>query len=849
MRTCWSPDVRCCTWEIRLVAATVAAGSNRRDHAGVSTSPGYRRADAIGLLERSRELSSLHECVQETAELRSGRVVLISGEAGIGKTALLRHFRAALPKRFSVLWGTCDPLFTPRPLGPLLELAADAGGESAPSSMVLRGPTRSRARCSPSCAGTRPACWCSRTSTGPTRPRSTSIRLLVRRIESAATLVALSFRDDCLHRDHPLQLVLGELPGHAVGARIELTGLSREAVHEMAESSALDADGLYVRTAGNPFFVTETLAAASDVIPATVRDAVLARVARLTAAARDLLDAVAVVPQRAEVWLLEAITDGGLGALEECLGSGVLRTEADGVVFRHELARLTVENSLSPDRAVSLHRRALEALSRPELGAPDLARLAHHAEAAGDGPAVLRYAPAAGEHAASLGSPREAQNQYLRALRFADNLSSEQRAPLLQRFADHAYLSDQRSEAADAMTEVIDTYRRASDHLRHGDALLRRAQLRACIGRLTEARVDAEESVRVLELAQPGPELALASSFLAGTMMEVDPEAALVLGERAIVLAEQVGATRALAHALNNVGWMRMARGQEQGRVALERSLTLAQQHGLATDAGRAFINLSGCLGRLSRWGEAIDCIESGIDYCRELGLDAWVKTLLAFRGCAELALGRWDAAAQTAGGILAGPRDQILQPRIDALTVLALVRARRGDPEYRPLLDEALRLAQGTDQLEALSAVALARAEAAWLEGRPEAIVAETTEAVNLAERSQDAACIGALAVWRRRGGIFPSAPWERSSTIDSRSLATGRTRPTHYARAGVYMTQRLRSSIRMRPAPFVRRSTSSRRWARQPRQLSWPVACASWANVGFRAAHAPALGRPRPG
>ena len=238
-------------------------------------------------------------------------------------------------------------------------------------------------------------------------------------------------------------------------------------------------------------------------------------------------------------------------------------------------------------------------------------------------------------------------------------------------------------------------------------------------------------------------------------MMEVDPEAALVLGERAIVLAEEVGATRALAHALNNVGWMRMARGQERGRVALERSLTLAQQHGLATDAGRAFINLSGCLGRLGRWGEAIDCIESGVDYCRALGLDAWVKTLLAFRGCAELALGRWDAAAQTAGAILAGPRDQILQPRIDALTVLALVRARRGDPEYRPLLDEALRLAQGTDQLEALSAVALARAEAAWLEGQPEAIVAETTEAVNLAERAQDAACIGALAVWRRRGGI----------------------------------------------------------------------------------------------
>jgi hypothetical protein len=78
---------------------------------------------------------------------------------------------------------------------------------------------------------------------------------------------------------------------------------------------------------------------------------------------------------------------------------------------------------------------------------------------------------------------------------------------LLERFADQAYLSNQRAEAADAMMEVIGTYRRAGDHLRQGDALLRRARLLGCIGRLPEAREDAEESVRVLEQADPGRSL------------------------------------------------------------------------------------------------------------------------------------------------------------------------------------------------------------------------------------------------------------------------------------------------------------------------------------------------------
>ncbi len=735
-----------------VAGATVARPSNRRDHAGVDTVRGSGLAEGTALLERSGELSRLHECLMETAQLRRGRVVLVSGEAGIGKTALLRQFRAGLAARFSVLWGTCDPLFTPRPLGPLLEPAQEAGGELAmlvekgARPHEVAGALMAELRgCAPSLLVLEDLHWADEATLDV-------VRLLVRRLESEATMVAVSFRDDCLHASHPLQLVLGELPAHRV-VRLELTGLSRAAVRAMAEDSELDPEDLYDRTVGNPFFVTETLAAGSNVLPATVRGAVLARVARLSPAGRQLLDAVAVVPQRAEVWLLETISDGGLGALDECLRSGILRAEADGVVFRHELARLTVENATPPDRAVGLHRRALAALSRPQHGGLDLARLAHHAEAAGDRAAVLRYAPAAGEHAASLGAPREAQNQYLRALRFAQHLTKEERAPLLERFSDHAYLSDQRAEAAEAMTEVIATYRRAGDHVRQGEALLRRCRLLGCIGRLPEAIEDARESVRVLELAPPGPELARAYSTLAGASLDLDTGAALGLGQRAIDLAEQLGATEALVHALNNVGTVRLLRGDERGRAQLERSLTLAVRDGLEADAGRAFINLAECLGRSGRWTDAMDAIEPGLEYCREHGLEAWHKSLLGFRGRAELALGHWDAAAETARSILAAPRDQILDPLLAALTVLGLVRARRGDPEFAPLLDEARDLSRNCGDLMLLGPVAIARAEAAWLDGRPEAIAEETEQALGLAERAGYGGFAEDLAVWRRRG------------------------------------------------------------------------------------------------
>src|SRR5262249_33626333 len=158
--------------------------------------------------------------------------------------------------------------------------------------------------------------------------------------------------------------------------------------------------------------------------------------ARLSADGRSVLDAVAIVPPSAELWLLESLTDAS--GLEECLSSGMLASAPGGISFRHELARLAIEDALPGHRRQALHERALAALLQRDP--PDVARIAHHAEAAGDVDAVLEFAPAAAARAAGSDSKREAAAQYARALRFADRLDTDRRAELLEEYAYARYL-------------------------------------------------------------------------------------------------------------------------------------------------------------------------------------------------------------------------------------------------------------------------------------------------------------------------------------------------------------------------------------------------------------------------
>ena len=159
----------------------------------------------------------------------------------------------------------------------------------------------------------------------------------------------------------------------------------------LAGGSGLDPAALYRLTGGNPFYVTEVVAAGMSEVPASARDAVLARAARLGSDSRAVLDAAALIGTRVELALLEPVTGCPPSAIDELLASGLLAGDGMALQFRHEIARLAVEQRSPRTGAAAIHARILAALQA--LGCDDDARLAFHAEAAGDGPAVLRHAP------------------------------------------------------------------------------------------------------------------------------------------------------------------------------------------------------------------------------------------------------------------------------------------------------------------------------------------------------------------------------------------------------------------------------------------------------------------------
>ena len=310
------------------------------------------------------------------------------------------------------------------------------------------------------------------------------------------------------------------------------------AVATLAEPYGVDADELFRKTAGNPFFVTEALAAGEGQIPPTVRDAVLARAAHLGPRATALLEAIAVVPQQAELWLVEALADDGVDRLEECASSGVLRAERQSVSFRHELARLAIEESLAPNRRVTLNRKALTALADPPTGAPDFARLAHHAEAAANAVAVLQFAPAAAERAASLGAHREAAGQWARALRFADGVDAYALGELLDRHTYECYLTDEFEEAIKSGGRAIECYRKVGQQRKEGNALWSLSRVLWCACRNAQAEEAGHEAIALLEQIPPGRELAMAYSNLSQIRMnKEDREGTVAWGTRAIELA------------------------------------------------------------------------------------------------------------------------------------------------------------------------------------------------------------------------------------------------------------------------------------------------------------------------
>ena len=412
----------------------------------------------VELLERDDELRLLGRAWQE-ARGGEGSIVLLAGESGIGKTSLARLF-AADPDVGDVLWGVCDPLGVPRPLGPLHDVADDLG-EPAAGLLRAGAPPHEIHRALLDALTARSVLLVVDDLQWADEATIDLLRFLLRRIAGTRSLILATYRADEPDPQPALRALLGDVARTPSATRVELDPLSVAAVTTLVGARHIDPAHLHRLTRGNSFFVTEVVSQDGDALPVSVRDAVLARTAGLDPGARDLADLLACAPGAVPDTLLPAL-GVGIGPLRTLDTAGLIARDRRGITYRHDICRLAVAGAIPPGGEIDLHRRMTEALET--LPDPDPAVLAHHALAAGDAGRVFRYAARAGRVAAGSGAHTEAARFFTTALEHAPQEADAARAGLCELLAHELFLTNRLDEAIAACHRAI-AWRRAEDDL------------------------------------------------------------------------------------------------------------------------------------------------------------------------------------------------------------------------------------------------------------------------------------------------------------------------------------------------------------------------------------------------
>jgi DNA-binding CsgD family transcriptional regulator/tetratricopeptide (TPR) repeat protein len=664
------------------------------------------------LLERERPLDVLRDGARR-ALAGHGSVVLVSGEAGVGKTVLLRAFVERVRADAPPLWGMCDSLSTPRPLGPLRDVADELGGEVP---VLLRGTADQHEifaavldalRARPRVLVVEDLHWGDEATLD-------LVRFLARRIAGLPLLLVLSFRD-ALGVDHPLSPVLGDLVSAPDARRLQLTPLSRAAVAALLDGHGLDVADVHRRTGGNPFFVSQILAQPDSPLPESVRDAVLARVAGLAPSARRCLELLSCTPEPVSGELLGAL-DVSRTTVGVLAATGLVDRAGRGVAFRHEIARSAVLEATPPGSEPALHAAMIDAL---EAVGGDASVLAHHAAAAGDVARVLRYAPAAATEASRSGAHREAVAFYETALRHVGSATAADaatRAGMLEALSVDLYLTDRLRDAIAARERVVQLRHELGEVVAVGAAHTALAGFAWYAADRSLAERHAEAAVDILSATDDRRALGFAlarRTFLAA--WRGDGPAARRAGERAARIADELGDDAVLRSTASiGVAVARLLDGDPGGRADLLAAADVGLRHRLDDLATTPMSNLCNFDVEQGRFADAEESVEAALRISEQRDTPICTAYQLGVRARLRLLQGRWDQAAQDARAVLrAGdlPLSQ-LWPHL----VLGLLLARREAPPQNPHLDELWRLVNKLDAPGMVAAAAAALAENAWL-------------------------------------------------------------------------------------------------------------------------------------
>jgi DNA-binding CsgD family transcriptional regulator/tetratricopeptide (TPR) repeat protein len=696
------------------------------------------------LVERAEALDQL--VTAHLAMRTAGRTVLVAGEAGVGKTALVDLVVRDSPDR--VLRGACEPLFTARPLGPFLDMAA-----SLPPDLAARvagldrvqeavGDLLAELTARPSVMIVEDVHWGDKATLD-------LVALLGRRMSDTRSVLLVTYRNDEFPLDHPLRQVLAALAGRPFVERIRLRPLSVDGVAAMSGLSRRHAISLHQRTGGNPFFLTEVLADPYSALPESVNDAVLGRVARLDPVTRRLLESLSIVAGPIAVPMVRALGGPAADRLDDLLASAMVVPVDNGVSFRHELARESVVRTLDPIRRIDLHRTALGVLIEAHA---DPAVIAHYAEAAGDADAVRRYAREAADAAVRVGSHREAAAQYGRAIR-AGEPDPELEAELLELGGHQAMLSDRFDRAVEWTERAVAIRRELGDRLALSAALRKLSRIQGCYGRLDDSDKSIVEAVETAAEFPGSAEHALArASAVSMAWSRGDIDTAMADARLGLASAVRLGDDHLRTLSLYQLGSMQLQLEDASGWATLLDAADRAASAGDTERVGNCYINVLEAAA-VQRRHDVID--EHGgamVSYCADRGLDLWTRYLEVAVARSLMDRGRWAEATATLPSSIEASSSPL--PRVGAAVVLGTVRARRGDAGARSALTEAWELSEGSDSSVRLPALA-GMLEGAWLGAVPSPAPGAFLDVIREGDRAHVHQPLAEAAWWAQRHGV----------------------------------------------------------------------------------------------
>jgi DNA-binding CsgD family transcriptional regulator/tetratricopeptide (TPR) repeat protein len=702
------------------------------------------------LLERSGHLSALNTW-WDAARRGRGHAAFVAGEAGIGKSSLINAFIAAIEPNV-VLRGGCDNLLAPEPFGPLREampgLTAEFAADAEPSAsarfrLILEGLGRT-----PTVLIIEDVHWADELTLE-------FLAYATRRIASLPVLIVVTFRDDELGEDHLLTSVLGDAATTQGFERMHVPALSEEAVRSLADGHDLDASWLYRLTGGNSFFVTELIEtvdeAPEQTLPARVRDAILARTARLSASARSALDVAAILNPIDAAALLAIVEDEP--AVDECVDRGFLQQVQAGsgrYAFRHELVREAVLSVLSPSRSREVHQAVLSWLLRQPV---DHRRIAVHAAGSGDAALVLQHAPLAAGRAALVGANREAADLLELALVHVQANDLQSQGEILRQAADINLRLDDRGRAIELYQRAGAAFHEAGDLASEGGVLSTVAMIYAQDSQgLAIAQKKLRQAIALLEQLPPSPALARAYTGLGVVLGVTSPEERIQLSEKGLAVADALGDTTSQIRIGNLLGIAYVMTGSPKGEPLLRETLTRAEQSGSVDDVASIYSHISEARAFDGDAEGAVSYARLGLALCVEHDLVRHGLLLRTTLATALVGVGAYDEARANIDEVLQAPGVSGYA-REPSLTLQALLDA-RCDGQSSDVIARLAHIDPSVDVHQGWL-LARARAEVSWINGTLEDIPALLERAV----RVENVWIRGEIAWWLQRGGA--ANPW----------------------------------------------------------------------------------------